>query len=160
MTSTAKNAAFALAGGVGVALAAPMLASKTNMTSSYAPAGVAAVVGALLLATSKSVGIDEKIGYGAIAAAGALAVGAYFIEKAKEDMKPKINLGGMHMAGALRLADLKRMAPNSYLRFSQPALEEVSQLEAAGIDPRVYVSAQMAADHANVDARLRARGLR
>lgn len=159
MTSTAKTAAFALAGGVGVALAAPMLASKTNMTSSYAPAGVAAVMGALLLATSKNVGI-EKVGYGAIAAAGVLAVGAYFIEKAKEDVNPKITLGGMHMAGAMRLADLKRMAPNSYLRFNQPALEEVSQIEAVGIDPRVYIAAQMAVDHANVDARLRARGLR
>lgn len=160
MTSTAKNAAFALAGGIGVALAAPMLASKTNMTSSYAPAGVAAVMGAVLLATSKSAGIDQNVGYGAIAAAGALAVGAYFIEKAKDDLKPKFGLSGMHMAGAMRLADLKRMAPNSYLRFEQPAFKAVSELEAVGLDPRVYVAAQMAADHANVDARLRNQGVR
>jgi hypothetical protein len=160
--SLATKTAYVAVGAAAGALLGPKIAPAIGK-SSYAPAAISGGLGALILALrakrSSSDSVDEFGAYGLIAAGVVMAFGAYQLERAKADAEnAKKQAGAGQMVGAWRAADLKRMAPNSFVRLDQPAFVAVRDLEVR--DPNAYAALMMASEHENVDQKLRGVGAR
>ena len=155
-----RNAALAVAGGVGAALVGGFL-SPVISKSAYAPAVMTGAVGVLALAFRKR--LDPHAGYGALAAAGVLAIGAVALTAAKTTATQG------NLVGAVRMADIKRSTPNGFLRLEQPVITIHErqivggnlETAVAGMTPPATAQAAMwASDHGYADQKLRAIGLR
>ena len=158
--SIATQTAYVAAGAALGVVVAPKLAPSLGK-SSYTPAAVAGALGALILATraGAKASVGEYGAYGLIASAVVMGFGAYQLERAKADAEAaKKQAGAGQLVGAWRAADLRRMAPNSFVRLEQPSFVAVRQLEVT--DPNAYEAAIMAAEHENAEQRLRQVGAR
>jgi hypothetical protein len=164
--SIVQNAAMTVAGSIAGALVGGFLAPVVS-TSAYAPAVMTEALGAAWLAKK---GWNQNVGYGALAAAGVLAIGAIALNAAKKDLIAKQQATQGNLVGAVRMADIARMAPNSYLRLNGPEIhinERLVPLEgnldvmvAGNIPAGTAQSAMWAANHGYVDQKMRALGIR
>lgn len=128
---TLKNGTLAVAGGVGAALVGGYLSPNLS-PSVYTPAIVTGVLGACWLGFTKK---SPLVGYGALAAAGVLALGGVALAAAQADV-----------------AKAKSTATAGNLRSSMVAGNLVPAPTGR--------AAQWASDHAYADRKMRAMGIR
>ena len=125
MTDTVRTAAVTAAGAVGGALAGGFI-SPIISGSPYAPALITGALGAGWLYMAGKRGkswMDPAAGYGAIAAAGVLVIGAVALNAAKAAVAAKqATAGNLQMAGGWRAIDIQRLAPHTPLNITQPIL--------------------------------------